>query len=49
VKLNCLLGACPLAAHIGLYGLSHLMRFARRLEADPGVRAAILAEEGVLA
>ena len=34
---------------IGLYGLSHLMRFARRMEADPGVRAAILAEEGVLA
>lgn len=33
---------------IGLYGLYHLMRFARRMESDPGVRAAILAEEGVL-
>ncbi|MFK2904092.1 glutathione S-transferase N-terminal domain-containing protein [Dyella ginsengisoli] len=34
---------------MGLYGLDHLMRFARRMEADPGVQAAILAEEGVLA
>ena len=34
---------------IGLHGLNHLMRFARRMEADPGVQAAILAEEGVLA
>jgi glutathione S-transferase len=33
----------------GLYGLNHLMRFARRMEADPGVQAALLAEEGVLA
>lgn len=33
---------------IGLYGLCHLMRFARRMESDPAVRAAILAEEGVL-
>lgn len=34
---------------IGLYGLCHLMRFARRMEADPGVQAAILGEEGALA
>ncbi len=34
---------------MGLCGLDHLMRFARRMEADPGVQAAILAEEGVLA
>lgn len=34
---------------IGLYGLEHLMRFARRMEDDPGVQAAIVAEEGVLA
>jgi glutathione S-transferase len=34
---------------VGLWGLDHLMRFARRMEADPGVQAAILAEEGVLA
>lgn len=34
---------------IGLYGLEHLMRFARRMEDDPGVQAAIFAEEGVLA
>ena len=34
---------------IGLYGLEHLMHFARRMEDDPGVQAAIAAEEGVLA
>ena len=34
---------------ISLYGLRHLMRFARRVEDDPGVQAAILAQEGVLA
>ena len=34
---------------IGLYGLNRLMRFARRMEADPGVQAAIHAEEGALA
>ncbi len=34
---------------IGLYRLDHLMRFARRMEADPGVQAALFAEEGVLA
>ena len=34
---------------IGLYGLNHLMRFARRMEADPAVQAALFAEEGVLA
>lgn len=34
---------------ISLYGLNHLMRFARRMELDPGVQAAILAEEGTLA
>ena len=34
---------------IGLYGLDHLMRFARRMEADPAVQAALFAEEGVLA
>ncbi|HEY2623550.1 MAG TPA: glutathione S-transferase C-terminal domain-containing protein [Dyella sp.] len=34
---------------IGLYGLTHLMHFARRMEADPGVQAALFAEEGVLA
>ena len=34
---------------MGLYGLDHLMHFARRMEADPGVQAAILAEEGALA
>jgi glutathione S-transferase len=34
---------------MGLCGLDHLMCFARRMEADPGVQAAILAEEGVLA
>lgn len=34
---------------ISFYGLQHLMRFARRVEDDPGVQAAILAQEGVLA
>ncbi|WP_445143536.1 glutathione S-transferase family protein [Dyella sp. Tek66A03] len=34
---------------IGLCGLDHLRRFARRMEADPGVRAALLVEEGILA
>nr|WP_283256034.1 glutathione binding-like protein [Dyella humicola] len=32
---------------IGLYGLDHLMRFARRMEADPAVQAALFAEEGI--
>lgn len=34
---------------ISLYGMRHLMRFARRVEDDPGVQAAILAQEGALA